>query len=127
MIYITKIVEYSYEDALVRVTEALKKEGFGVITEIDVRKILKEEINEDFRKYKILGACNPRFAFQALSLDPMVGLLMPCNVIVQEHPDGKVEVTTFNPIANMPGVVNPKLEDLSKDMECKLTDAIKQL
>jgi uncharacterized protein (DUF302 family) len=109
------------------VTESLRNQGFGIITEIDVRKTIKEKLDADFRKYKILGACNPQFAHKALQIDPMIGLLMPCNVIVQEHDDGRVEVTTFNPIANMPGISNPKLEDLATDMECKLTDAIKSL
>jgi uncharacterized protein (DUF302 family) len=127
MIYITRIVDYSYDDALVRVVEALKSEGFGIITEIDIKKVMKEKLGADFRRYKILGACNPHFAHQALLADPMVGLLLPCNVIVQEYDDGKVEVTTFNPITNMQGHVEPKLEELSKDVECKLTGVIKKL
>jgi uncharacterized protein (DUF302 family) len=127
MIYITRIVDYSYDDALVRVVEALKSEGFGIITEIDIKKVMKEKLGADFRRYKILGACNPHFAHQALLADPMVGLLLPCNVIVQEYDDGKVEVTTFNPITNMQGYVEPKLEELSKDVECKLTGVIKKL
>lgn len=127
MVYITKTVDYSFEEALERVIENLKKEGFGVITEIDVKQILKEKIGADFRKYRILGACNPNFAHQALQAEDKVGLLLPCNVVVQEHGNGKVEVTTFNPIKSMPFPTNTVIEDLANDVECKLTEVIKKL
>lgn len=127
MVYITKTVDYSFEDALDKVIENLKKEGFGVITEIDVKQTLKEKIGAEFRKYRILGACNPNFAFQVLQIEDKVGLLMPCNVIVQEHENGKVEVTTFNPIKSTPLITNPVIEELANDVECKLTEVIKKL
>jgi uncharacterized protein (DUF302 family) len=127
MVYITKIVGYGFEEAIQKVTAALKQEGFGIITEIDVQKTLKEKIDADFRRYRILGACNPGFAYRALQLEDKIGLLMPCNVIVQEHPHGKTEITTFNPFKSMPILNNPEIEKLANEIECKLTDVIKNV
>lgn len=127
MVHITKFLEIPFEEAINKVTEALKKEGFGIITEIDVKKTLKEKIGADFRKYRILGACNPNLAFRMLQQDDKVGLLMPCNVIVQEHDDGRTEVSTFNPIKSMPLATNTTIEEVADDIECRLTAVIKNL
>lgn len=127
MVHITKFLEIPFEEAIVKVTEALKKEGFGIITEIDVKKTMKEKLGADFRKYRILGACNPNLAYRMLQQEDKIGLLMPCNVIVQEHADGRTEVTTFNPIKSMPIGSNPAVEEVADDIECKLTAVIRSL
>lgn len=127
MVHITKFLEIPFEDAIGKVTEALKKEGFGIITEIDVKKTLKDKLGADFRNYRILGACNPNLAFRMLQQDDKVGLLMPCNVVIQEHEDGRTEVTTFNPIKSMPLASNPAIEEVADDIECKLTAVIRSL
>ena len=95
--HISKFVDYGYSEAVERTTEELKKEGFGILTEIDVKATLKEKIDQDFRQYIILGACNPGFAHQALLAEDKIGTLMPCNVVVQEHNDGRVEVSAMDP------------------------------
>ena len=94
--YFNKIVEMTFEETIDKVTEELKKEGFGVLTEIDVKAALKKKINVDFRKYQILGACNPSFAYKALLAEDKIGTMLPCNVIVQEREDGKVEVAAID-------------------------------
>ena len=99
--YFSKILQISFDVAVAKTVEELKKEGFGILTEIDVKETLKKKLNVDFRKYKILGACNPPFAYQALQSEDKVGLMLPCNVIVQETPDGKTEVSAIDPIASM--------------------------
>ncbi len=96
--HFSKICDLSFEDAITKVTETLKEEGFGILTEIDVKETLKEKLNVEFRKYKILGACNPAFAYQALQAEDKIGTMLPCNVIVQEHRDGKVEVSAVDPV-----------------------------
>ena len=88
--YFNKTLKVSFEEAVAKVTEALKKDGFGVLTEINVKETLKKKLNVDFRKYKILGACNPPYAYRALQAEDKIGLMLPCTVIVQELPDGKV-------------------------------------
>ena len=95
--YIGKIVETSFEETLERVASALKDQGFGVLTEIDVQETLKKKLNVDFRKYRILGACNPPFAYRALQAEDKIGVLLPCNVIVQETTEGSEEVSAMDP------------------------------
>ena len=104
--YFTKTTPLGYEQALAKVQDELKKEGFGIITEIDVRETLKKKLNVDFRKYKILGACNPAFAHQALQVESRIGTMLPCNVIVQEREDGQTEVSAINPLESMKAVAN---------------------
>lgn len=94
---ITKQVDLPFEDAVIKVTDELQKEGFGVITTIDVQNTIKQKLNLDFRKYTILGACNPTFAHQALEIDDSIGLLLPCNIVIQEK-SGKTEISIFNPL-----------------------------
>ncbi|RMG43554.1 MAG: DUF302 domain-containing protein, partial [Methanobacteriota archaeon] len=99
--YFSKKVDLPFEKAIERVTEILQEEGFGVLTEIDVKETLKKKLDVGFRKYRILGACNPPFAHQALLAEPQIGLMLPCNVVVQETDEGMVEVSAIDPIASM--------------------------
>jgi len=125
--YFAKTVACSYEEAVSRVTEELKAEGFGVLTEIDVKSTLKKKLDVDFRKYVILGACNPRFAYRALSAEDKIGILLPCNVVVQEREDGKVEVSAVDPVGMMQMVDNPALKDLSQQVQERLKKIIDRL
>ena len=110
----------SYDEAVTAVTEELKKEGFGVLTEIDVKATLKKKLDVDFRPYKILGACNPTLAHKALSLVPEVGLMLPCNVTVAQEEDGRIHVSIINPQQMLGIVDNPALEAVACDAEEKL-------
>lgn len=113
-------LDSSYEAALEVVTAELKKEGFGVLTEIDVKATLKKKIDVDFRPYKILGACNPSLAHRALSAAPEVGLLLPCNVTVSEEENGRILISIINPYMMLGVVDNPKLEEVACDAEERL-------
>jgi len=125
--HFSKTCELAFEDAISKVTEALKKEGFGILTEIDVKETLKKKLNVDFRKYKILGACNPPFAYQALQADDKVGTMLPCNVIVQERDGGKVEVSAVDPVASMMAIENPSLVAIAEQVREKLNKVIESL
>jgi len=125
--YFSKILEIPFDDAIAKFAEELKKEGFGIITEIDVKDTLKKKLNVDFKKYKILGACNPSFAFQALQVEDKIGTMLPCNVIVQEIQSGKTEVAAIDPIASMQAVENPKLSAVAKQVQGKLKTVIDNL
>ena len=111
--YYSRVYSGDFEDILAQTVEALKQEGFGILTEIDVQAILKEKLDVDFRRYRILGACNPKFANQALQTEDKIGIMLPCNVIVQEIADKEVEVAVVNPAEAMAGVRNPNLEPLA--------------
>jgi uncharacterized protein (DUF302 family) len=125
--YFSKTLKVSFDEAIAKVTEALKKDGFGVLTEIDVKETLKKKLNVDFRKYKILGACNPPYAYRALQAEDKIGLMLPCNVIVQELPGGKVEVAAIDPVASMAAIDNPKLRDVGEQVRAKLKAVIDNL
>lgn len=118
--YFSKTVDLAFDDATQKVMEELKKEGFGVLTEIDVKATLKKKLDVDFRNYKILGACHPTFAYQALQSERMIGTMLPCNVIVQEAGEGKTEVAAIDPIASMQAVQNPNLEEIAQKVRSKL-------
>jgi len=122
-----KIVNLSFEDAITKVTEELKKEGFGVLTEIDVKATLKKKIDVDFRNYRILGACNPPFAHKALQAEENIGVLLPCNVVVQENLDGKTQVSIVNPLVSMQSVQNPALELVATQISAKLNNVLSNL
>ena len=107
--YFSKVLSVSFEEAVARVTQTLKGQGFGVITEIDVTQTLKAKIGVDFRPYRILGACNPTLAHEALKLEDKVGTMLPCNVIVQELGTGRIEVAAIDPVASMAAIDNPAL------------------
>ena len=116
----TRILGTSYEDAISRVTVALKEEGFGVLTEIDVKETLKKKLGVDFRKYVILGACNPRYAYRTLQTDLDVGLLLPCNVIVYETDDKKAYVSALNPVSALQVIKNRELRKIAEEVSEKL-------
>jgi len=118
--YFTKIISSDFESAIVKVTDELKKEGFGVLTEIDVKATMKNKLDIDFRNYKILGACNPSFAYKALTAEDKIGTMLPCNVIVQEHSSGKVEVTAVDPVSSMQAIRNKELEPIALEVQEKL-------
>jgi len=117
----------TFEDALVRVTDELKKEGFGIITEIDVRETFKNKLDIDFRNYKILGACNPGFAHKAIQAESKIGALLPCNVIVQENAAGDIEVSAIDPEVSMSSVKNDNLSGIASEVKNKLKKVIGQL
>ncbi len=125
--YFSKILAGSFDESVNKVTDELKKEGFGILTEIDVKATLKKKLDVDFRKYKILGACNPPFAYKALQAEDKIGIMLPCNVIVQEHEDGQVEVSAVDPVASMKAVENAGLEEIATAIQDKLKNVIKSL
>ncbi|MFQ5676757.1 MAG: DUF302 domain-containing protein [bacterium] len=124
--YFAKTLNTTFEDAIERATAELKKEGFGILTEIDVKETLKKKLDVDFRPYKILGACNPPFAYEALKAEEKIGAMLPCNVIVQQKEDG-VEVAAVDPIASMMAVQNPKLAEIAEEVQEKLKKVIEDL
>lgn len=124
--YNSKIVDTDFEKTLERVAEELQKEGFGILTEIDVQATLKKKLDVDFKKYKILGACNPNFAYRALQLEENIGVMLPCNVIVHEK-NGKVQVSMIDPLAAMFAVGNPMLNKVAEAVSDKLDIVLKQL
>ena len=125
--YFNKTLKVSFDEAVVRVKDELKKEGFGILTEIDVQETLKKKLNVDFRKYRILGACNPPFAYQALQAEDKIGTMLPCNVVVQELAQGNVEVAAIDPIASMQAIKNPKLQGVAEQVQAKLKKVIESL
>jgi uncharacterized protein (DUF302 family) len=125
--YFSKTINDDFDTVILKVTEELKKEGFGILTEIDVQETLKKKLDVDFRKYKILGACNPNFAHRALLEEPFIGTMLPCNVIVQQYEDGKVEVSAVDPVASMTAVQNKKLGEVAGEVRRKLQNVIANL
>jgi uncharacterized protein (DUF302 family) len=117
----------SFEKTIEKVTEELKKEGFGVLTEIDIKSTFKKKLDVDMNKYVILGACNPNYAFNALKEDSKLGVFLPCNVIIEEHNNGEIEVSAVDPIASMLSVKNEKVEVFAKDVLEKLEHVIANL
>jgi uncharacterized protein (DUF302 family) len=124
---IKKVVSFGYDEALIRVPEALKAEGFGILTEIDVKETLKKKLDVDFRRYKILGACNPPFAHRALQHSLDVGMLMPCNVIVYETDDGKAVVSAVDPMQTMAAQGDAAIQPLARQVQEKLQRVIDSL
>ncbi len=122
--YISKIVDVSFQAALDRVKGELTKEGFGVLTEIDVRETMRKKLNVEFRNYRILGACNPPFAYKALQAEERIGLLLPCNVIVQERTDGGVEVAAIDPVGLHADRGDPALSEIAGQVREKLQKVI---
>jgi len=122
--YFSKSVEGSFEKVLDRTVVSLKTEGFGVLTEIDVQATLKKKLDVDFRKYRILGACNPPFAYEALKAEDKIGTMLPCNVIVQEVMGGIVEVAAIDPMASMQAVENPGLQPIAEQVRQKLQNVV---
>ncbi len=125
--HFSKTINASFDDAVARVTEALKKEGFGILTEIDVKETLKKKLDVDFRRYKILGACNPSYAYKALTLEDKIGTMLPCNVIVQEREGGKVEVSAVDPVASMMAIKNEALGQVAEEVRALLKKIVESL
>lgn len=125
--YCTTITDRSFEDTITAVTAALQKEGFGVLTTIDIAAKLKEKIGVEMSRYTILGACNPPLAHKALSVENKIGVMLPCNIIVQETRDGKVEVSSIDPMASMAAVGNTALTNVAEEVSHKLKAVIGSL
>lgn len=125
--YINKTITANFEQAIELVTEVLKTEGFGVLSEIDIQQKLKEKLDIDFKKYKILGACNPPNAYKALQHEDKIGVLLPCNVIIQELGNNEIEVAAVNPAASMMAVDNKELADIAEEIKAKLERVIASL
>lgn len=125
--YFSKIINEDFDTAIEKVTEELKKEGFGILTQIDIKETLKKKLDVDFKKYRILGACNPQFAYEALKAEDKIGTMLPCNVIVQEHENGKVEISAVDPVASMMAVKNDSLGNVATQVREKLNRVINNL
>ena len=125
--HFSKKLDWPFDQAVARVMEALKREGFGILTDIDVKATLKSKLGEEFRPYRILGACNPQLAFRALQLEDKIGAMLPCNVIVQEHPGDGVEVSAVDPVASMQAIGNPALAEVAKEVQAKLRRIVNEL
>lgn len=125
--YIETTIETDFETAVNKVKKALNAEGFGVLSEIDIHEKLKEKLGIDFKKYKILGACNPPKAFEALQVENNIGLMLPCNVIVQESHPGKIDIAAIDPVASMKAVENENIEPIAREIKEMLTRAIRAL
>ena len=125
--YISKKISTDFDQAVLLVTKSLKKEGFGVLTEINLQEKLKEKLNVDFRKYKILGACNPAYAYKALQKEDKIGTMLPCNIVVQELGKNEIEVSAVDPVASMMAIENPDLAEIAGEIKEKLERAIASL
>jgi len=125
--YFNKTIKGTFEEVIDKVTQGLKDEGFGILTEIDVTATLKEKLDIDYKKYRILGACNPPYAHKALEAEDKIGTMLPCNVIVQEIEEGNIEVAAVNPMASMQAVENKKLNKVAEEITDKLEKIIKKL
>lgn len=125
--YISKKIDATFEQAIDRVKESLEIEGFGVLSEINIQDKLKQKLNVNFRRYTILGACNPSYAYKALQSDDKIGTMLPCNLIIQELGKNSIEVAAIDPIASMMAVENPKLAPIAKEIKAKLERVIESL
>jgi len=122
--YFNTITTLSFDEAIPAVTSELQKEGFGILSEIDVQGKIKEKLDEDIPRYTILGACNPLYAFKALQAEPHIGTMLPCNVVVRELEDGQTEVSAINPVDSMQAVGNPDLQEIASLIQAKLQKVI---
>jgi len=125
--YISKTIESSFDEAIEHITETLKTEGFGLISTINIHEKLKEKLDVDFKKYIILGACNPAFAYKALQLEDKIGVMLPCNVIVQEMDNGKIEVAAVDPLESMQAIQNQELGVMATEVRDMLKRAVEKL
>ena len=125
--YLGKTLPIAFEEAITRTVEALKKERFGIITDIDIKETLKKKINVDYPSYRILGACNPALAHEALKLENKVGTMLPCNVVVRDAGNGQTEVAAIDPVASMQAINNPELNRAAGQVRAKLEKVIEQL
>ena len=125
--HLSTTVDGSFDETIEKVTGALKEKGFGVLTTIDFKKAFKEKINKDFRPYTVLGACNPGFAYKALGEEDKLGVLLPCNILVEEIEPGKIGVSAMNPAEALSAVGNPALEPMANEVQGMIEDVIKSL
>lgn len=125
--YFNKTIKGTFEEVIEKVTEGLKEEGFGILTEIDVTATLRKKLDVDFKKYRILGACNPPYAHKALLAEDKIGTMLPCNVIVQEIEEGLIEIAAVNPMASMQAVNNKQLMEIADEITAKLKNVIEKL
>lgn len=125
--YFSKTLPVGFNEAVRRATEALKQGGFGIITEIDVKRTFKEKLGVDFRNYRILGACNPQLAHEALQLEDKVGTMLPCNVVVQEIAQDRTEIAAIDPVASMQAIENPGLKSSAERVQTLLRNVIESL
>lgn len=125
--YFSQKIRGSFDEVREKVIASLKEEGFGILTEIDVKQTLKKKLDVDFHNYKILGACNPPFAYKALQAENKIGTMLPCNVIVQEEKEGEIEVAAVDPVASMKAVDNPDLFGIAQQVRDKLKKVVKSL
>lgn len=125
--YIDTTLNGSFESAVSAVKNALPEFGFGVVTEFDIDEKLKDKLNVDFRRYKVIGACSPKYAYEALQVEPLIGTMLPCNIIVQEDGPNKISVAAIDPVASMQAIENPKLKEAAKVIKEKLENIIKSL
>ena len=125
--YANRIIETTFTEAVDRVTASLKARGFGIITDIDLRQTFRNKLDKEFRQYRILGACNPQYAFEALALERNIGTMLPCNVIVQELDNGKIEVSAVDPVASMAAVDNPQLHEVAAQVAVLLKAAVEEM
>jgi uncharacterized protein (DUF302 family) len=125
--YFSRTLPVSHAEAVQRATAALAREGFGIITQIDIKETFKKKLGLEFRNYRILGACNPTLAYEALNLEDKIGAMLPCNVVVQDTVDGKVEIAAIDPLASMAAVDNPRLKAAAMSVREKLKSAIAAL
>ncbi|MDC6352108.1 DUF302 domain-containing protein [Zeaxanthinibacter sp. PT1] len=119
--------DISFENAIEQTTAALKNEGFGILTEIDIKSTMKQKLDKEYNNYKILGACNPSFAHKALQAENKIGTMLPCNVIVRENDDRSIEVAAVDPVASMMGVANENLAQIAGEVRNKLKNAVESL
>lgn len=125
--YLSRTVHAAFDDVVLRVTAALKEEGFGILTDIDVQATLKTKLGADMPRYRILGACNPSFAHQALQIEDKLGVLLPCNVIVRDAGEGQTEVAAIDPVASMGRTGNPELASVAEEVRVRLGHAVERV
>ncbi|MGD0710694.1 MAG: DUF302 domain-containing protein [Bacteroidales bacterium] len=125
--YFSKTLETSFDEAVKKITEALKTESFGVVSDINMHEKFKEKLNVDFKRYKILGVCNPSYAYKAIQAEDKIGTMLPCNVLVIEQEKNKIEIAAVNPIASFQAITNPALGDLAKQVTDKLKKIIENI
>jgi uncharacterized protein (DUF302 family) len=125
--YFTKKLNLSYDAGREIVESKLKETGFGIVSEIDMHAKFKEKLGVDFRRYKIIGACSPKHAYQAASVEDHIGLMLPCNILIQERGDGLIEISAIDPVASMQAVNNPGLEKMAQEIRKKLKEFIEAL
>lgn len=125
--YIARTIDLPFDEAIAATTEALSRHGFGILTEIDVKETLKKKLDVDFHPYRILGACNPKLAYQAMQAEQRIGTMLPCNVIVQQRVDGRTEIAAVDPVASMQAIENPQLATIAAQVRGLLQQAVEDI